>query len=73
MHSQRQRDGETARADGASRHMEMFPRDGIAATLQNVFDFDRYAHEEKTVIAALFERYVRGGDLPSVPSVTSTH
>ena len=39
------------------KHLEKFPQDGLASTLQNVFDFDKYSNEEKKLISDLFERH----------------
>jgi len=39
------------------RHMQQYPDDGMATILQNVFDFDQYAAEEKEIIMNLFQKH----------------
>lgn len=39
------------------KHMEAFPREGIASILRNVFDFDSYLTEEKTLLIQVFAKH----------------
>lgn len=39
------------------KHMQRFPDDGIDRILRNVFDFDNYSHEEKTLLVEVFAKH----------------
>ncbi|GBG25911.1 von Willebrand factor A domain-containing protein 8 [Hondaea fermentalgiana] len=39
------------------KHMQRFPNDGVDRILRNVFDFDNYSHEEKTLLVEVFAKH----------------
>jgi len=39
------------------KHMQQYPDDGIDRILRNVFDFDNYSHEEKTLLIDVFAEH----------------
>ncbi|KAF9969381.1 von Willebrand factor A domain-containing protein 8, partial [Actinomortierella ambigua] len=39
------------------RHMQIYPEEGISRILQNVFDFDQYDHDSKTMLIETFQKH----------------
>ncbi|OQR83325.1 hypothetical protein ACHHYP_14843 [Achlya hypogyna] len=51
----------TREAVAVAKHLEMFPDDGVTATLENVLAFDAYDAPLRQLLADVFHRYVDRG------------